>query len=148
MTATNVYKSIVLLSLAEILCGPSGLAETVSVEPVGVCQRQGVAIVGVTPVRVGKSIRAPKKTQNASPRFPTLPAGTRGSGIWAGEVLLDTKGHVSRVWATREVKLTPPFPAFNQAVVDAIRAWRFEPLSVNGKPMPACMPLTVTIDWS
>jgi hypothetical protein len=61
--------------------------------------------------------------------------------------LLDAKGRVSSVWATRKVKLTPSFPPFNQAIVDAIREWQFEPVVVNGRPMPACMTVTVTIDW-
>ena len=62
--------------------------------------------------------------------------------------MLDAKGRVSSVWATRKVKLTPSFPPFNLAIVDAIREWQFEPVVVNGRPMPACMTVTVTIDWS
>jgi hypothetical protein len=132
-----------------LFCATVGLAQTHSGAPrAGICQREGSTIVGVTPVRIGKSIRAPKKTHNVNPRYPELPAGTRGSGNWVGEILLAAKGHVSRLWATREVKLTPSFPPFNQAIVDAIRGWQFEPVIVNSKPMPACMTVTVTIDWS
>jgi Gram-negative bacterial TonB protein C-terminal len=113
----------------------------------GVCEREGEAIVGVKPIRPGKTVRAPKKIRNVNPRYPELPHGTRGSGMWAGEVLLDTKGNVSRVWAIREVHLTPLFPSFNEATVDAIRQWQFEPLVVNAKPMPVCMTVTVNINW-
>ena len=143
-----MHGGLLLLSLAEICSGTVAVAQARSDARAGICQREGAAIVGVVPVRVGKTVRTPKKTHDVAPRFPALPEGTRGSGIWAGEVLLDAKGHVARVWATREVTLTPAFPPFNQAVVDAIRAWQFEPVPVKGKPMPACMTVTVTIDWS
>jgi len=129
-------------------CGLTGLAQTAS-DPSreGICQREGSSIVGVTPVRTGKSIRAPKKIHDVRPQYPELPAGTRASGFWAGEILLDANGHVSRLWATREVKLTPPAAPFNQSIVDAIREWRFAPVLVDGKPTPACMAVSVAIDW-
>jgi TonB family protein len=68
------------------------------------------------------------------------------SGAWVGEVLIDESGKVERVWTIREVKWKPPFPAFNQANVDAIRQWRFEPLIVEGKAVPFCMTVSATID--
>lgn len=124
-----------------------GLAQTNSgLARAGICQREGSTIVGVTPVRIGESMPAPKKTHNVNPRYPDLPAGTRGSSTWVGEILLDVKGHVSHVWAIREVKLTPSFPPFNQAIVDAIRQWEFTPVMVKGKPLPACMTVSVTVD--
>jgi len=39
------------------------------------------------------------------------------------------------------------FPAFNRAIVDAIRLWEFEPLLINGRATPACSTVTVTIDF-
>lgn len=33
------------------------------------------------------------------------------------------------------------------ATTDAIRQWEFEPLLVQGKAMPACMSVTVNINW-
>lgn len=68
--------------------------------------------------------------------------------MWIGEILLDAKGRVARVWTIREPTLTPPFPPFNKAIDDAVQKWRFEPLLINGRPMPACMTVTVTTDWS
>jgi hypothetical protein len=65
-----------------------------------------------------------------------------------GEFLLDTKGKVVKVWTIREALLSPPFQPFNQAIVDAIRQWQFEPLIVAGAPVPACTTVTVIIDWS
>ena len=113
----------------------------------GVCEREGAKIAGMKPVRPGQSIRAPKKVRNVKPSYPELPRGTTGSGMWAGEVLLDTNGNVSHVWAIRKVRLTPDLPTFNQAIVDAIEQWQFEPLIVDGSRAAVCMPVTVNINW-
>src|SRR6186997_674309 len=83
----------------------------------GVCQREGAKIAGVKPVVPGKNIRPPTRTRSVTPRYPDLPEGTTVSGIWIGEALVDTKGRVSQVWPIREVRLTPPFPRFNESIV-------------------------------
>ena len=111
----------------------------------GVCEREAESVLGQKPVRVGGSIAAPKKVRDVSPKFPELPPGTTVGGIWLGEVLVDTSGKVSRVWPIREIRVKPPLPAYNSAVTDAIRQWEFEPLLVQGKPVPGCMTVTVNI---
>ena len=114
----------------------------------GVCMREGQKLVGVSPVLIGKSVRQPKKVRNVTPKYPELPLGTTGSGRWIGEVLLDVRGKIVAVWTIHEADLTPPFPAFNQAIVDAIRRWEFEPLMVNERATPACTTVAVMIHWS
>jgi len=140
---------IALTTLIVALLGPA-LSQAVSAPEslrFGICEREGPRLVGVKPIRPGKGVHAPTKLRNVGPSYPELPARTRGSGMWMGEVLLDTKGKVSHVWAIREVQFTPPFSTFNQAIVDAIQQWEFEPLIVKAKPMPVCMTVTVNIDW-
>jgi hypothetical protein len=110
--------------------------------------QEGSKFVGATPVRIEKSVRQPKKTRHATPKYPDLPPGTVGSGIWMGEVLTDTRGKVAEVWTIRDADLRPPFPAFSQAIVDAIRGWEFEPLIVDGQAVPACATVTMMINWS
>jgi len=114
----------------------------------GVCTEEGRRLVGVVPVQVGKKTPLPKKIRNVDPEYPKLTTGTTGSGPWVGEVLLDVYGKVVHVWTIREVRLNPPFPTFNQAIIDAIRKWEFEPLVVNGRRTPACTTVTISIDWS
>jgi outer membrane biosynthesis protein TonB len=89
-----------------------------------------------------------RKICNVNPKYPALPKGTIGSGGWRGEFLLDARGGVVEVWAMQEVRLSPAFPAFNHAIVDAIRQWKFEPLMIGGRPAPACATVTVSINWS
>jgi hypothetical protein len=113
----------------------------------GVCERELGKLVTVKPVRPGRSMRPPKKIRDAAPKYPEVPPGTVGHGMWLGEVLIDDSGKIAHVWPIREVEFTPPFPAFNRAIVDAIQQWEFERPLVRGKPVPMCMTVSVNIDW-
>jgi hypothetical protein len=113
----------------------------------GVCEREAEKLVGQKPVRIGGSVRAPKKLRDVPPKYPEQPPGTVGSGMWLGEALINNTGRVAHVWPIREVKFVPPFPAFNSAITDAMKQWEFEPLLVRGKPAAFCMTVTVNINW-
>ena len=71
---------------------------------------------------------------------------TLRGGFWQGEALIDISGTVAHVWPTREIQLTPDFPPLNNAIVDAIEQWEFEPPVVNGRPTPICTTVTVIVD--
>src|SRR5580765_5394135 len=112
------------IMLAAMMLWPAGLAVAQATDArgsslPGICEREGAAVVGTTPIRVGKAARAPKKVRDVRPKYPEVPQGTRGTGNWVGEALLDTHGKVAHLWTEREIRFTPPFPAFNQAIVDA-----------------------------
>ncbi len=143
-TTLLAWFSLVALGVSPTLAEPPAVSRQLPLK--WVCEREAAKFVVSTPVRVDKGVRAPKKLRDARPRYPKLPAGTRASGMWIGEMLLDTKGKVSEVWAIREVQFTSPFPAFNKAIVDAIRHWEFEPVVVKGRPTPACMTVSVNIN--
>ncbi len=113
----------------------------------GVCHREASAL-GRRPATIGGKIRAPTQTRRAAPKYPPFPPGTTGRGIWIGEALVDSTGKVVRVWTIHEVEITPPLPAFNKAIVDAIRQWEFEPLRINKEPRPFCVTVTTNINWS
>jgi outer membrane biosynthesis protein TonB len=113
----------------------------------GVCEREAEKLVGQKAVRIGRSMRAPKKLRDVPPKYPELPPGTQASGVWLGEILINDSGNIARVRPLREIRFVPPFPAFNNAITDAIRQWEFEPLHVQGKAMPVCMTVTVNINW-
>jgi hypothetical protein len=118
-----------------------------TIRQAGVCEREARQLIGAKPVRVEGKIPAPKNLRHVRPSYPELPPGTVGSGYWIGEVLIDARGKVSQVWVIREPKLTPPYPPFPQAIVDAIRQWEFEPLKVKGVPTPLCMTVVTTLHW-
>jgi hypothetical protein len=104
-------------------------------------------MVGQRPVLLGGKIPPPKKIRDAAPKYPEFPPGTVGSGMWIGEALIDARGQVTKVWPLREVQIQPPLPAFNQAIVDSILQWRFEPMMVGGVAVPICMTVTTHINW-
>ena len=113
----------------------------------GVCERESAAIAGRKGILVGAKIAQPRKIRDAKPKYPSFPAGTVGSGGWVGEALIGSDGKIAQVWTIREVTIKPPLPAFNQAIVNAIRQWEFDPTRVDGVPVPVCMTVTVSINW-
>ncbi len=110
------------------------------------CERQGATFVGSRPRMLREWQRPPKKVRDVRPAYPELPPGTRSSGMWIGEILLSTNGKVSHVWTIRQARLTPPFPAFNNAIVEAVRQWQFEPFVVRSEPKAICLTVTVNIN--
>lgn len=133
---------------AHLRAGESPLPLPVPLSKPGVCQREGSAIVGRMPEKISPKIRAPRKTRSASPKYPEFPPGTTGRGVWVGEALVDSQGKVVRVWTIREVEITPPLPAFNKAIVDAFRLWKFDPLLIDNEPRPFCVTITTNVNWS
>lgn len=112
-----------------------------------VCEREGAKFVGSKPRTLREWERPPKKVRDRKPAYPDLPPDTRGSGMWIGELLLDTKGNVSHIWTIRQPRLTRPFPAFNKAILDAVGQWQFEPFVERSQAKPICMTVSVRIDW-
>ncbi len=55
------------------------------------CEREGATFVGSQPSTLRDRERLPKKVRHVAPRYPELPPGTCGSGMWIGEVLLDAR---------------------------------------------------------
>jgi TonB family protein len=119
--------------------------ENPAVRP-GVCEREAERIAGQKPVKISRSVRGPKRLRHVAPKYPELPRGTRASGVWVGEAVINNSGKIAQVWPSREVQIVPPFPAFNTAITEAIRQWEFEPLRIVGKPTPVCMTVTVNIN--
>lgn len=111
------------------------------------CLREGEKISGKKPIALGRSVRSPKKLRDVRPKYPDLPPNTVGRGMWVGEALIDASGLVAWVWPIRQVHLTPAFPAFNEAIADAIEQWRFEPTLVKGQKTSVCMTVSVNINW-
>jgi hypothetical protein len=115
--------------------------------PHGTCDREGKRLLGQKPVRRDGSGRVPPTLRQVQPKYPEVPPGTSVSGIWMAEALIDSSGKVTEVWPLRELRFTPPFPAFNMAITEAIRQWKFEQLFIDGKPVPLCTVVTVHINW-
>lgn len=92
---------------------------------------------GTAPVRVGGNISAPTKTLNVSPVYPVDALQARVAGVVILEVLIAPTGEVSQACVLRSI------PLLDEAAVDAVTQWQFEPTELNGTPVPVVMTVTV-----
>ena len=91
----------------------------------------------VEPVRVGGNVPQPRKTWNVTPEYPRLARLRRIQGIVILEVTVDRQGDVSNVSVLRSAE------DLDQAAVEAVRQWRYEPTIVNGRPVSIIFTETV-----
>jgi len=92
---------------------------------------------GQAPIRVGGNIKTPTRITNVSPVYPEEAKAAGVSGIVILETVIDTQGNV------RTSKVLRSIPALDQAALDAVKEWRFEPTLLNGAPVPVIMTVTV-----
>ena len=80
----------------------------------------------------------PKTIKRVNPIYPKIArqAGVKGT-VMLG-VRTDAKGNVV------EVKVLRSIPLLDQAAVDAVRQWKYEPFLSKGKPTPVVFSLSVT----
>ena len=87
---------------------------------------------------IGGSLREPRKVRDVKPIYPevALLSGIEGSVIV--EAIVGTEGTVVNPRVVKGV------PLLDQAVIDAVRGWRFTPTLLNGTPVPVTMMVNVT----
>lgn len=88
-------------------------------------------------VRVGGNIKPPNKTKDANAVFPPAAQQAGVQGVVILEVLLDEAGKVA------DGKVMRSIPLLDQAAIDAVSQWEFEPTLLNGNPVPVIMTVTV-----
>jgi TonB family protein len=91
-------------------------------------------------LRVGGAIKPPVKIRDVRPAYPpdALAAGIKGVVIL--EARIDADGNVENARVLKSI------PELDQAAIDAVKQWKFEPTLMNGVPMPVIM--TVTINFT
>jgi TonB family protein len=88
-------------------------------------------------VKVGGGTEPPRKIVDVKPVYPEDAREARVQGAVIIEVLLGKDGKVEDARVLRSV------PMLDQAAMDAVRQWEFEPVVVNGHPRRAIMKVTV-----
>jgi protein TonB len=91
-------------------------------------------------VRVGGAIVAPKLVHRVAPAYPELAALTRIHGVVILEATVDEAGRVQSVSILRGQ------PVLQEAAVEAVKQWRYQPLLLNGEATPFI--LTVTLNFN
>ena len=88
-------------------------------------------------VRVGEGVRPPTKLVDVKPEYPE---DARSAGIH-GVVILDIV--IGEDGSVIEARVIRSIPELDQAAIDAVRQWRFEPTLLNGEPVEVEMNVTV-----
>jgi protein TonB len=88
-------------------------------------------------VRVGGAIKAPVKTKDVRPVYPSIAQSARVQGVVIIEATLGPNGTVT------DAKVLRSIPLLDAAALDAVRQWQFTPTTLNGQPVPVIMTVTV-----
>jgi protein TonB len=92
---------------------------------------------GVAPIRIGGELKPPRKIRDVKPIYPELAQDAKVQGVVIIEAVIDTAGFVARGRVLRGI------PMLDEAALDAVKQWQFEPTQLNGAPVPVVMTVTV-----
>ena len=119
-----------------VIGGIVGAIETVAFTP-----PPGPAPLQVrSPVRVGGLISAPRVLTRVRPLYPKVASRARIHGVVILEAIVDEDGVVQEIRVLRSVNY------LDEPAIDALKQWRYEPLTLNGQRMP--FQLTVSMMFS
>jgi TonB family protein len=93
-------------------------------------------------LRVGSGIAAPAKVHNVAPVYPQAAQDAKVQGIVILEITVAPDGSVAEAWVQRGI------PLLDEAALDAVRQWRYQPTLMNGAPVPVRMTVTVNFTLS
>lgn len=89
------------------------------------------------PIRMHSGIKAPVKVADRRPEYPAIARQAGVQGIVIIELTITETGEVASAHVLRSIAV------LDQAALDAVRAWRFEPAQLNGEPVAVIMAVTV-----
>ncbi len=93
----------------------------------------------VVTLPVGGDVKQAKLISSIPPVYPALARNQHVSGDVRIDALIDANGRVT------SMKVVSGPTLLHQAAMDALRQWKYQPASLDGKPVP--MHLTVTIQF-
>ncbi len=91
------------------------------------------------PIRVGGQIKEPRKTVEVRPVYPEIARKARVEGIVILEITVDKQGNVKDVKVLRTLPM-----GLTEAAQEAVRQWKYEPSTLNGRPVEVLITVTVT----
>ena len=121
-------------------------ARAMSGEPEGDANALGAELASnkqpaapAAPVAVGGEVRQARLVSTVPPEYPSLARAQHVSGGVTIDALIDANGRVTKM------KVLSGPTLLEQAAMDALRQWKYEPAMLDGKAVP--MHLTVTIQF-
>lgn len=92
------------------------------------------------PVRATGKIKPPKLIRKVKPVYPQKAKDAGIEGVVILEITTDIYGRVVNTKILRSI------PELDQAAIDAVKQWVFEPMVINGKPRTTTFTITVTFE--
>jgi TonB family protein len=83
------------------------------------------------------TITAPRLTHRVPPVYPDAAKNAGIEGTVVLSVTLDPKGNIVQARVIKSI------PELDQAALDAVRQWKYEPMMVNGTPRPIVFTVSV-----
>jgi len=94
----------------------------------------------IEPVRARGDIEAPRLIKKVEPVYPEIARQAGVEGIVICEAETDSNGRVARIKVLRSI------PLLDQAAVDAVKQWIYEPKIIDGEPRGVVFTVTVTFN--
>jgi TonB family protein len=91
------------------------------------------------PVPIGGEVKQARLLSSVAPQYPQMARNQRLSGDVKVDALVDANGRVTAM------KVISGPALLHQAAMDALRQWKYEPATLNGRPM--AVHLTVTVQF-
>lgn len=88
-------------------------------------------------LRAGVDVKAPRKIKDVKPVYPAVALPTRAQGAVLIEAVIGRDGKV------RNAKILHSVPLLDQAALDAVSQWEYEPSMLNGVAVAVVMTVVV-----
>jgi protein TonB len=92
------------------------------------------------PLRASGDVKPPRLIKRVEPDYPEIARLSRVQGVVILEATTDVYGRVASLRILRSI------PLLDQAAVDAVRQWVYEPLIVNGRPRAVTFTVTIRFE--
>ena len=89
------------------------------------------------PLRVGGQVRPPVRIKEVPPVYPAIAKSAQVQGDVVIEATIDEAGKVA------DARVVKSIPMLDQAALDAVRQWEYQPSLLNGVPTPVVMTVTI-----
>jgi TonB family protein len=90
------------------------------------------------PIRVGGDVAPPVKITSPPPQYTEIARKARVQGVVIIEAIIDKQGNVTNVKILKSLPM-----GLDTAAAVAVKKWKFEPATLNGKPVAVIYNLTV-----
>ena len=90
-------------------------------------------------LKLGDSVERPKIIKKVNPIYPEEAKKSLVQGVVVLEITTDEEGNVAKVAVMRSDS-----SLLNQAAIDAVKQWKYEPMMSKGNPVRLSFNVTLT----